>query len=315
MNAARWTRCFAIASMAPICAALPVGRRRCALFEQHRVPLVLYNRTSPSCAGGFGSVSCDSTAGRTGACWAAAGGASPAFRRDQRAQRIRLWARSAVPRCAGYAGAAQGITRCSRGRAAISAMRAACEGCRRLMEEACARFDAIVCANDLHGHRRHRCLPARNSACARPQDISVVGFDGSGPATWASYRVTSIRQPVKQDDGGGGRPCCLERIEDPKTPAGAPLVLGRIHFWRVCTASEVIAAEPPWRAHSNASDHAPACPYDPVSIPFPLVIKPPGRAGNSGTCGAISIRLSASAGRLADVHSKVARVRSTCGRR
>jgi DNA-binding LacI/PurR family transcriptional regulator len=40
---------------------------------------------------------------------------------------------------------------------------------------------------------------ARNSfELAIPQDMSIVGFDGVGPATWTGYQLTTIRQPVRR---------------------------------------------------------------------------------------------------------------------
>jgi DNA-binding LacI/PurR family transcriptional regulator len=31
-----------------------------------------------------------------------------------------------------------------------------------------------------------------------PEDLSIVGFDGVGPAAWPSYCLTTIRQPVRR---------------------------------------------------------------------------------------------------------------------
>jgi DNA-binding LacI/PurR family transcriptional regulator len=31
-----------------------------------------------------------------------------------------------------------------------------------------------------------------------PENLSIVGFDGVGPATWSSYEVTTVRQPVRR---------------------------------------------------------------------------------------------------------------------
>jgi DNA-binding LacI/PurR family transcriptional regulator len=52
-----------------------------------------------------------------------------------------------------------------------------------------------------------------------------VGFDGSGPATWASYRVTSIRQPVRRMTDAAVT-MLMERIEDPTIPAERRLFSG-----------------------------------------------------------------------------------------
>ena len=71
------------------------------------------------------------------------------------------------------------------------------EGFRALMEQSGSRPDAVVCTNDAMAIGAIDC--ARNFyELSIPDDISIVGFDGVGPATWASYRLTTIRQPVRR---------------------------------------------------------------------------------------------------------------------
>jgi DNA-binding LacI/PurR family transcriptional regulator len=50
-----------------------------------------------------------------------------------------------------------------------------------------------------------------------PDDLSIVGFDGVGPAAWPSYRVTTIRQPVRRMTDAAVT-MLLERIANPKLP-------------------------------------------------------------------------------------------------
>jgi DNA-binding LacI/PurR family transcriptional regulator len=52
-----------------------------------------------------------------------------------------------------------------------------------------------VCANDVMAIG---CIDAArfDLQLAVPDKISIVGFDGVGPSTWSSYRVTTVRQPV-----------------------------------------------------------------------------------------------------------------------
>jgi DNA-binding LacI/PurR family transcriptional regulator len=57
--------------------------------------------------------------------------------------------------------------------------------------------------------------------------VSVVGFDGSGPATWASYQLTSIRQPVGRMTEAAVS-MLVERIEDPALPAERRLFNGQL---------------------------------------------------------------------------------------
>jgi DNA-binding LacI/PurR family transcriptional regulator len=66
---------------------------------------------------------------------------------------------------------------------------------RELMKR--GRFDAIVSANDVTA------LGAMDAARFEfglkvPEQLSIVGFDGVGPASWTSYRLTTVRQPVRR---------------------------------------------------------------------------------------------------------------------
>jgi DNA-binding LacI/PurR family transcriptional regulator len=48
-----------------------------------------------------------------------------------------------------------------------------------------------------------------------PDDVSVVGFDGVGPASWASYDLTTVRQPVGRMTESAVA-MLIERIENPE---------------------------------------------------------------------------------------------------
>lgn len=77
---------------------------------------------------------------------------------------------------------------------------------------AAAKVDAIIAAND------SMALGAMDAArldhgLSIPQDVSVVGFDGVGPAFWGSYQLTTIRQPVRRM-AAAAVAMVMERIEN-----------------------------------------------------------------------------------------------------
>lgn len=58
------------------------------------------------------------------------------------------------------------------------------------------RPDAVFCAND------HMAIAVMDAIRHRhglrvPEDVSVVGFDDAGPASWPSYQLTTFSQPVE----------------------------------------------------------------------------------------------------------------------
>ncbi len=59
------------------------------------------------------------------------------------------------------------------------------------------RPDAVICANDVMAIGALDALRV-NFDLSAPEDISVVGFDGVGPASWKQYDLTTIRQPVRR---------------------------------------------------------------------------------------------------------------------
>ncbi|MBT8100763.1 MAG: LacI family transcriptional regulator [Gammaproteobacteria bacterium] len=74
--------------------------------------------------------------------------------------------------------------------------------------------DAVIAANDVMAIG---CIDeARHNFKLRvPEDISVVGFDGVGPARYAAYNVTTVRQPV-QRMAESAASMLIERIENPE---------------------------------------------------------------------------------------------------
>lgn len=99
-------------------------------------------------------------------------------------------------------------------------------GLRALMTMTDHKLDALICANDL--------MAIGAIDCARvvygldvPGDLSIVGFDGVAPALWASYRVSTIRQPVRRMTEAAVS-MLIERIEDPELPPEVRTFAGKL---------------------------------------------------------------------------------------
>ncbi len=189
------------------------------LFDDHRVPLVLYNRTSSD--GSAASVSCDSVSGER-----------------ELAQRLLAAGHRRFGVIAGPEDSSVGEERREAALATLAqagindvpvargdfSYDSGGQGLRALMAEH-ERYDAVICANDLMAIGAID--TGRDAFGLRiPDDMSVVGFDGSGPATWTSYNVTSIRQPVRRMTEAAVT-MLVERIEDPNVPAERRLFNGQ----------------------------------------------------------------------------------------
>lgn len=99
-------------------------------------------------------------------------------------------------------------------------------GLKDLMRMTDRTLDALICANDLMA------IGAIDSARINfgievPRDLSVVGFDGVGPATWLAYQVTTIRQPVRRMTEAAVA-MLIERIERPELSPEQRLFAGEL---------------------------------------------------------------------------------------
>lgn len=177
-------------------------------FERHRVPVVLYNRFAEGEP--VPSVCCDSIGGERLLVdrLVAAGhrvfgiiaGPDDSFVGNQRVD----GARSRLAEHGLEAAIVQGAFDHDSGAAALRALMAR------------TKPDAVICANDLMA------IGAIDAAryefgLVLPDDLSVVGFDGVGPAAWPSYRLTTIRQPVRRMTDAAVA-MLLERVADPSLP-------------------------------------------------------------------------------------------------
>ena len=83
-----------------------------------------------------------------------------------------------------------------------------------LVEKRGSPPDAVIAANDVMAIG---CIDeAREShGLSVPGDISIVGFDGVGPARYSAYALTTVRQPVHRMTQSAAS-MLLERIENPE---------------------------------------------------------------------------------------------------
>jgi DNA-binding LacI/PurR family transcriptional regulator len=201
-----------------ICAAR-LSDSQIQMFEDRHVPLVLYNRVSGTASAA--SVCCDSVAGERdliGKLLAAGhkkfgiiAGPQDSYvgeeRRETASESLRQAGVVDVPVVRGDFSYESGST-----------------GLQSLMADG-ATFDAVVCVSD---QMAIGAIDAGRELFGLriPEDLSVVGFDGSGPATWSSYQVTSVRQPVRRMTEAAVT-MLVERIEDVSLPAERRLFSGQ----------------------------------------------------------------------------------------
>jgi DNA-binding LacI/PurR family transcriptional regulator len=179
-------------------------------FARHRVPVVLYNRNSEEEP--VSSVYCDSQGGErllVDSLYAAGhrrfaiiSGPDDSFVSQERVR----GAQQRLHELGIEAAVAAGAFDYASGAAGLRDLHARLNG----------KIDALICANDLMAIGAIDC--AREVMGLRvPEDLSVVGFDGVAPAEWASYRLATIRQPVRRMTEAAVS-MILERIEEPSLP-------------------------------------------------------------------------------------------------
>ena len=99
-------------------------------------------------------------------------------------------------------------------------------GLRQLQLMSDGKLDALIGANDTMALGAIDC--ARHAfGFAVPERLSIVGFDGVGPATWASYQLTTVRQPVRRMTEAAVQ-MLFERIEQPVMPPERRLFGGQL---------------------------------------------------------------------------------------
>ena len=87
------------------------------------------------------------------------------------------------------------------------------EAINQLLESQNEPPDAVICVNDLSAIGAIDAL-RYDHGLKVPEDVSVVGFDGVGPASWSSFDLSTMRQPVGRMTEAAVS-MLMERIEDP----------------------------------------------------------------------------------------------------
>lgn len=87
-------------------------------------------------------------------------------------------------------------------------------------------LQVAICSNDVMALG---CMDAAryDLGIAIPEELSVVGFDGVGPSTWSSYKLTTVRQPVQQM-AEAALTLLMLRLENPSLPPEMRLLAGRL---------------------------------------------------------------------------------------
>jgi DNA-binding LacI/PurR family transcriptional regulator len=204
-----------------VVAAVRLDRAQLALFERREIPLVFFNRFGRDVAAN--AVCCDQAEGAS-------------------ALATRLHA--AGHRCFGViAGPEDSVVGEERLRGSLARLaelgvhdvpvvrgnydyESGARGLHALVERIGRAPDAVICANDVMAIG---CMDAArvDLGVVVPAQLSVVGFDGVGPASWSSYRLTTWRQPLPQM-AEAAMTLLMERIEKPGLPPEKRMFAGRL---------------------------------------------------------------------------------------
>jgi DNA-binding LacI/PurR family transcriptional regulator len=201
-----------------VISAARLSAAQVAQFAEHRVPLVLYNRVATAAP----SVRCDSVSGERHLVehLLAAGHrrfgliSGPA---DSYVGEERRTAALAALAQAGVSDVAE-----SRGDFSYDSGHRAMHA----LHQAAGKLDAVIAVSDLMAIGAMDAA-RRDLGLGIPDDLSVVGFDGAGPARWGSYDLTSVRQPVRRMTDAAVS-MLVERIEDATAPAEQRLFTGEL---------------------------------------------------------------------------------------
>lgn len=168
-----------------------LDERQAQLFEPHALPLVMLNRVLNL---PVSSVSCDFAGG-------AAGLVQRLLETGHRRFVLVAGPETSFVSAEVEAGVRRGLARAAGASLDVIAAEYQYECGRdaiaRLAGEPEGLPDAVVCVNDTVAAG---CLDQLRGPLGKnaPKDLSLVAFEGFGPATWESYQITGMRQPMAE---------------------------------------------------------------------------------------------------------------------
>ncbi len=192
-----------------IVTAAMLSPQQLSIIENVGIPVVFYNRTLPDLM--VNSVRCDQEEGER---WLV----GELVRAGHKTFGIVAGPADSIVSQERTQGALQRLEQLGIGDVTVVGGDYGYESGRRCFAEVVSKMngppDAVIGANDVMAIG---CIDeARESFALKvPDDVSIVGFDGVGPASYAAYNVTTVRQPVgRMTDAAVSM--LLERIENPE---------------------------------------------------------------------------------------------------
>nr|WP_242523793.1 LacI family DNA-binding transcriptional regulator [Microbulbifer salipaludis] len=195
-----------------VIAAAHLAPEQIAMFDERGVPLIFYNRSYQDIP--VSSVCCDQSEGeRMLVSQLAANSAHQLFG-------IVAGPRDSVVSMQRTEGAKQRLAELGITEVQVVPGDYTYESGRRAIShlvEACGRVpDAVICANDMMAMGCMDELRFKHDLDV-PGDVSVVGFDGVKAASWASFNLTTVAQPV-ESMAEAAVTMLLERVDNSEMP-------------------------------------------------------------------------------------------------
>ncbi|WP_441004134.1 LacI family DNA-binding transcriptional regulator [Pseudocolwellia agarivorans] len=196
--------------------------KRLALFEQHKVPVVLYNRNDANADTSTNTVCCNHEQGikqllaelklgKPQSYLVLSGPTDSDVANERREVALDLLQKSGEKNVE--------VLYCD------YTYKSAREGLAKWLEKNPAP-DAVICSNDTMAIGVIDEMREKHNLQI-PNDISVVGFDGITSSLWQSYQLTTIKQPVEQLVKAAVD-MLLSHIENPESPSESRVLAGTL---------------------------------------------------------------------------------------